>query len=243
MLQKFVAFLLILGLAGVLAIVGSESKTIVCSNQTKTCVAYSENSLLKSKNQTNTVDVSSGRGRSNLVFGVGVDSQEYLFCEKNVREVNTKNGKKIQTKYYLVPSGLYHDKYLYLEKKALNIYSSQSICDIDRLALNRYLKSNDMEDFAYKVPTTTLGFLWYLGSALFVLLAFLVLFKAKVVTGAEAQAMENEIFTDEQKQEMSEKAQDIMGALSKLDGDVANKLSDLNGKFGNIKIDFNNDNK
>ena len=100
-----------------------------------------------------------------------------------------------------------------------------------------------MEDFAYKVPTTTLGFLWYLGSALFVLLAFLVLFKAKVVTGAEAQAMENEIFTDEQKQEMSEKAQDIMGALSKLDGDVANKLSDLNGKFGNIKIDFNNDNK
>ena len=243
MLQKFVAFLLILGLAGVLAIVGSESKTIVCSNQTKTCVAYSENSLLKSKNQTNTVDVSSGRGRSNLVLGVGVDSREYLFCEKNVREVNTKNGKKIQTKYYLVPSGLYHDKYLYLEKKALNIYSSQSICDIDRLALNRYLKSNDMEDFAYKVPTTTLGFLWYLGSALFVLLAFLVLFKAKVVTGAEAQAMENEIFTDEQKQEMSEKAQDIMGALSKLDGDVANKLSDLNGKFGNIKIDFNNDNK
>ena len=243
MLQKFVAFLLILGLAGVLAIVGSESKTIVCSNQTKTCVAYSENSLLKSKNQTNTVDVSSGRGRSNLVLGVGVDSREYLFCEKNVREVNTKNGKKIQTKYYLVPSGLYHDKYLYLEKKALNIYSSQSICDIDRLALNRYLKSNDMKDFTYKVPTTTLGFLWYLGSALFVLLAFLVLFKAKVVTGAEAQAMENEIFTDEQKQEMSEKAQDIMGALSKLDGDVANKLSDLNGKFGNIKIDFNNDNK
>ena len=245
MFQKFIACLIFLAMAAVFAVIGSASKTIVCSNQTKKCTAYTENSLLKTKSQDITIDVSSTQGTYMSVGGVFEDNtMSNLTCKELTRTVQSNSCKKNNTTYYLVAIGNYHNKgKLFLERNSLATYSSKSACEFDRAAIQRYLKSNDMNEFKRKLPSGILNFLWYAGVVVFLYLAYVVVFKARILTEAEAKAEVDKMFTEEQKLEMQRNAVNIVNSLSKIDGEAADKISNIAENLNRFNINIDNKDK
>ncbi len=197
MFQKLMWFLFLLFIAAVIGIWFPNRYTVIeCTNADKVCKTYHMNSVLKTKNLVRSVNVSNKRGFSVSVLGVGIDNMKYLYCSEYQKKATNNGKEKFINTYLLVPINIHN----ILPMNAIHEYASQTSCEVDKAAIQKYLSSGNNEPFVYVVSSSWFRYLWYLVSALFVILAFLVLFKGKVMSEEEEKQYD---------QMMSEKAEQI----------------------------------
>ena len=148
-LQKLGWFVFLLVIAAVIGIwFPNAYTTIECTNADKTCKTYHQNSVLKTKKLVNSVSVDGGRGESYHVLGVGKDNVKHLSCSQYQKTVTRRNGRKeIKTTYLLGPI----NKPNPLPINSLHEYGSQTSCEVDRVAIQAYLSSNNNEPFVYVI--------------------------------------------------------------------------------------------
>ena len=230
MFQKLAWFLFLLSIAIVVGLWFPNRYTVIeCTNANKICQTYHINSALKMKRLVTSVNVGSGRGTSWHVLGVGKNDIKHLSCTGHQETVTRRNGtKEIKNSYLLTPinapDGLPHH--------VLHEYISQTSCEVDRVAIESYLSSNRNEPFVYTVSSSWFRYLWYLVSALFAILAFLVLFKGEVVSEEEEKQFDR--MSAEKKKQIHTRVENMIKNISNLDKTGADTIQ----KADEQKIDI-----
>ena len=212
-------------------------KIIECSNTDKICRTYNVNSVLKTKTLKNSVRVNSAYGRSWHVMGVGQSNVKHLSCYQQQYTVNRRNGvKEKKVRYLLAPIGKPKPTML----DAINVYSSSTSCEVDRLAIQNYLSSDSNELFVHVVNSSWLRYLWYLVSILFAFLAFLVLFKGRMMSEAEEKQLQT-LISEEEYEQMHKGINNIMKHISNADNIGANFINEIENKHDKYRIDIQRD--
>ena len=193
------------------------------------------NSVLKTKNLVRSVNVDVKRGFSVSVLGVGIDNVKYLYCSEYQKE-STNNGKqKFIATYLLAPISIHNP----LPTNAMHEYASQTACEVDRVAIEKYLSSGNNEPFVYVVSSSWFRYLWYLVSALLVIIAFLALFKGKVMSEAEEKQYGQ--MAAGKAEQVHAKAKEFMQRIVNIDKTGADSIQKAEQKYGGYKIDINKD--
>lgn len=226
MFQKLMWFLFLLFIAAVIGIWFPNRYTVIeCENADKVCTTYHVNSVLKTKNLVRSVNVSSKRGFSVSVLGVGIDNLKYLHCSEYQKKALNNGKEKFITTYLLAPINMHNLSPM----NAIHEYASQTSCEVDKAAIQKYLSSGNNEPFVYVVSSSWFRYLWYLVSALFVILAFLVLFKGKVISEAEEKRYNQ--LSAEKAEQIHAKAKEFMQLIANADktgADTIQKNSEYN---------------
>ena len=125
MFRKILFFLVLLLTAFAVAVLfPSASKVIECSNVIKLCKTYNVNSLFKTKDLINSVDINSARGTSLHVLGVGKNNVDNLSCHRHTYKAYGRDGKTItKVRYLLAPIGIPNPT----KFRAINEYSSSAL--------------------------------------------------------------------------------------------------------------------
>ena len=236
-----ILFLLIAVLAGLLP---SGYKVIECNNQDKVCKTYNVNSILKTKTLKNSVKVDSLSGTSWHVLGVGKDNRKNLECYKKFYKIYNRSTQKTRDriKYLLVPINVLHPEKKNLEREkhnTINEYGSSASCEVDRINIQTYLSSNSTEPFVYTTGGSYFRYLWYLLSALFVYLAYVVLFKAQILTEQESKELEKAI-SEEDAERVHNAARKVVKTIGEFDNLGADIVKQSERKFDSFKIDVRN---
>ena len=109
MFQKLMWFLFLLFIAAVIGIWFPNRYTVIeCENADKVCKTYHVNSVLKTKNLVRSVNVSSKRGFSVSVLGVGINNLKYLYCSEYQKKATNNGKEKFITTYLLVPINMHN---------------------------------------------------------------------------------------------------------------------------------------
>ena len=236
MFQKLMWFLFLLFIAAVIGIWFPNVYTAIeCTNIDKVCKTYRMNSVLKMKNLVRSVNVSNKRGFSVSVLGVGINNMKYLYCSEYQKK-STNNGKeKFITTYLLVPI-ITHNP---LPTNAMHEYVSQTACEVDKVAIENYLSSGNNEPFVHVVSSSWFRYLWYLVSALLVIIAFLALFKGKVVSEAEEKQYDQ--MAAEKAEQMHAKVKEFMQRVANIDKTGADYIQKAELKYDSHKINIKKD--
>ncbi|MBR4355155.1 MAG: hypothetical protein IKP96_01065 [Elusimicrobiaceae bacterium] len=235
MFQKLGWFVFLLFIAVMIGLWFPNRYTVIeCTNANKICQTYHINSALKMKRLVHSVPVHSARGTSWHVLGVGKSNIKYLSCTKH-QEITTRRdgGQVTTTKYLLMPIGAPNA----LPHHFLHEYLAQTACEVDRAALEAYLSSDRSEPFMYTTGTSWLRYGWYLVSAFFVILAFLVLLKAKVISPEEEKRVDPTIAG--KAAQIHAQTQQVIESISNLDKTWADKIK----QAGEDKWDIENGSK
>lgn len=223
MFQKLMWFLFLLFIAAVIGIWFPNRYTVIeCTNADKVCKTYHINSVLKTKNLVRSVDVSSKRGFSVSVLDVGIDNLKYLYCSEYQKKATNNGKEKFITTYLLAPINMHNLSPI----NAIHEYASQTSCEVDKAAIQQYLSSGNNEPFVYVVSSSWFRYLWYLVSALFVILAFLVLFKGKVMSEEEEKQYDQ--MAAEKAGQMHAKTKEFMQKIANIDKTGADTIQQHN---------------
>ena len=236
MKYKLILFIIILVIAGVMVILGADTKTIVCSNNNHTCYNLTENSILKNSRKGMIYDIRNNSKNTEDEASVEI-IPAHLVCRAHHVSIQKNSETRTKTRYYLIPYSNRHHHKISTRKRALNTYASRSVCEIDREALESYLNSDETEDFVYKTAGSNLNFLFYIGAAGLVLLGLYILILGKSDTLQKAENYND--LTPEQKNELYEKAMTVTDKLKVFDSITDGRISQVEDELK--KLDNNND--
>ena len=231
MKNKLIFFIILLVISGILIIFGADTKKIVCSNKNHTCYSLRENSILKNSRKGVIYDIRNTSTSSEDEPSVEIIPAN-LVCRAHQVSLQRKSGTKTKTWYYLIPYSNRHHHKISTRKRALNVYSTRSLCEIDREALESYLNSNETKDFVYKTASTNLNFLFYLGAGILILLGLYILIFGKSVTPEEAEKYSD--LSEEQKKAIYEKTAGMADKLKVFDSLAGGKISEFDNELKKI---------
>lgn len=235
MFNRILWFLLLIAFAALSILAPSGYKTIECTNSDKICKTYNINSVLKLKTLKKTVKVDAGYGQSWHIMGIGQNNVKNLSCFEQPYTITRRDGSvEHKVKYLLVPINKHSTLY------ALNEYLSNTSCEIDRVAIQTYLSSNNNEPFIYVVKGSWLRYLWYLVSVFFVFIAFAVLFNSQEISEAEERRIK-ESMTEEKFEQIQNNVNNIMKQASNIDKAGAANINKIENQVNKYFIDKQND--
>ena len=235
-LKKLIFACVLLALAYLMGMYLSNYYTIIeCNNTHKTCKTYTHNPFFQTTTQHKAVDVSAKQGTSWQVLGVGKHQMQYVSCKQRQQNALRRDGtKKKKTSYILTSIA----KSGTMEWHVIREYTSQTLCEVDRMAIQTYLNSDSKDPLIYKAAGSWLRYLWYIPAILFVLLAFIVLFKGKVLSEAQVKQTE-ELMSPEELEQLHSGIRNIISHVSKLDRIGAEKVNQAEKKLNN-RLDIPN---
>ena len=239
MFHRILCFFIMLLIAAVTGIMlPNIYSQIECNNTGRICKKYSVNSVFKTKTLVNSVNIDSARGTIQHVMGVGQNNKIYLTCYKQSNKVYLRDGKtKIRVRYLLAPVGKPHP----MEFDAINEYVSQTSCEVDKLNIENYIKSGSDKTFVYTVGSNHLRYLWYPVSVLLIVLAFLALFKGRVLTKEEEAELRESLkksLPEETILQTNESVKKIMGNISDFDELGSGIIKQTEKKINKYRIDI-----
>ncbi len=234
MFSKLVWFVLLLSAAFIVgAYMPNRYTTIECDRVARICKSYNTNSVLKTKSLVRSVQIRS-KNISNEIFVRNRADIQNLQCATRQQTITRRNGDKdVQTTYLLTSVGVSFPDSI----NSLHEYSSKASCEIDRAVLQAYFSSNSQEPFVYVLSGSWLRYLWYLLSAFFVVLAFLILLKGgRPMAEAEEKQLHNLLSPEEQEQ-LQAGAKNLLKHISNLDKLGADVVKETEQKLNKYKSD------
>ncbi len=248
MKDKLICFMILILFAVTFFVMAKETTTIVCNNVDRTCHLLKENSLLKTKRVLNYTKIGDKYTRKNrgtsfsltndgkkTTYSYSKNNINYLACYKKEKNTINRSGTKTyRTSYLLVPIREVLRNSVQ-EQDALNRYVSHSFCETDRQVLEKYLNSNDKDIFKHKTTASYINFLFYLGTAFFVIIAFLMLFFGKATSDEELNA--NQELTHEEQMALHQKARDFVNFVKDFDSNMAENIENTGSKIRKFKIE------
>lgn len=239
MMTKLIVFIIFASMAAGSFIAANNSDYIVCSNKDSECYVRHVNPVMNDSSVHHKVSIDKDyfkRGlKKNPKFSVGeIDGditktisyggqrQPYFSCH----EIRSSQADK----YRLVSKGRH--------SSILTTYKSRALCEIDLQIVDNYLHSNNQELLKYKRPSGYLNFLWYIGTAIFSLLAVLVLFGKTV---SKDEIPQHRGMSEEQMKNFANKVSDVTKTISDFDSDITKKIQKASDKINKFNIDIDKD--